>query len=80
VPGPDGYVYAPAEGVFEPFHPLGAEVEAGQPAGAVHFLDDPARPPEVVRFRSGGVLFSRRAPGRALKGSCVGVVGIDHAP
>jgi predicted deacylase len=80
VAGSDGYVYAPRAGVFEPFHPLGAEVKAGEPAGAVHFLDDPGRAPERVRFTASGVLFARRAPGRVLRGSCVGVVGVDTDP
>ena len=48
--------------MFEPFHPLGARVEKGEPAGQVNFLDDPGRKPEIARFRSAGYLFCRRAP------------------
>ncbi len=74
IPGPAGYVYAPADGVFEAFHELGDRVEAGEPAGAIHFLDDPGRPPELARFACSGTLFARRAFGRAVRGNCVGVV------
>jgi predicted deacylase len=80
IPGPAGYVYAPAGGVFEAFHELGARVEAEQPAGAVHFLDDPLRPPEIVRFRRSGLLYARRAPARVARGNCVCVVITEDAP
>ena len=76
--GHAAHIYAPAAGVFEPFHALGAEVEAGQPCGQVHTLDDPARAPVPVAFGVSGVLFSRRAPGQVVRGSCVAVVGADH--
>lgn len=78
IPGPQGYVFAPATGVFEAFHELGELVEEGQPAGQVHFLDDPARPPEIARFHASGMLYSKRAPGRVERGNCVGVVVTDY--
>jgi predicted deacylase len=80
IPGPVGYVFAPAAGVFEAFHELGETVEEGQPAGQVHLLDDPARPPEIARFRSSGMLYSKRAPGRVERGNCVSVVVTDYRP
>ena len=80
IPGPAGYVHAPADGVFEAFHELGERVEAEQPAGAIHFLDDPLRPPEVVRFRCSGLLYARRAPARVARGNCVSVLITEHVP
>jgi predicted deacylase len=80
IPGPAAYVLAPRPGVFEPFHDLGDGVEAGQPAGQVHTLDAPAEPPEPVRFRVSGTLYSRRAPGRVERGNCVSVVVTDDVP
>ena len=74
IPGPPGYVYAPADGVFEAWHDLGDRVEAGQPAGAIHFLDDPGRPPELARFACTGTLYARRSFGRVARGNCVSVV------
>src|SRR3546814_5465481 len=41
LPGTRAYVYATADGVFEPFHENGATVAAGQPAGRIHFTWDP---------------------------------------
>jgi predicted deacylase len=80
IPGPPGYVLAPASGVFEAFHELGDTVEEGQPAGQVHFLDDPARTPAVAHFRTSGMLYSKRAPGRVERGNCVSVVVTDYRP
>ena len=74
IAGAESYVFAPADGLFEPFHPLGTWVERGQPAGQVNFLDDPGRPPLVARFRSAGYLFCRRAPGRVERGNGVCVL------
>ncbi|MCC7275149.1 MAG: succinylglutamate desuccinylase/aspartoacylase family protein [Alphaproteobacteria bacterium] len=72
--GADSYVFAPADGIFEPFHPLGTWVEKDQPAGQVVFLDDPGRTPVVARFRRAGYLFCRRAPGRVERGNGVCVL------
>jgi predicted deacylase len=78
IAGPEGYVLSPATGVFEAFHALGERVETDEPAGQIHFLDDPARAPEVARFRTSGMLYGKRAPGRVERGNCVGVVVTDH--
>ena len=80
IPGPTGYVLAPTTGVFEAFHELGDAVVAGEPAGQVHHLDDPGRPPDVARFKASGTLYARRAFGRVERGNCVSVVVTDYAP
>jgi N2-acetyl-L-2,4-diaminobutanoate deacetylase len=80
IPGLPGYVLAPADGVFEAFCELGEPVEAGQPAGAVHFLDDPGRPPEPAHFRHSGVLYAKRTFGRVVRGNCVCVVVSEYDP
>jgi N-alpha-acetyl-L-2,4-diaminobutyrate deacetylase len=80
IPGPAGYVYAPTAGVFEAFHEPGDAVEAGQPAGQVHLLEDPRRPPEVARFKVSGTLYARRTFGRVERGNCVSVVVTDYTP
>ena len=77
VPGAKGYVYAPAAGVFEPFHEKDAVVEQGEAAGLVHFLDDPAREPVAAHYKSTGRLFARRQPGRVEPGNCLAVVVVD---
>jgi predicted deacylase len=74
IPGPDGYVYATADGVFEPFHAKGAAVREGEPAGQIHFLEEPSRPPELLRYRRDGVVFGHRQPGRVKPGNCCVVI------
>lgn len=77
VPGPGGFTYAPAHGVWESFHEKGAWVEAGQEAGCIHFLDEPSREPVTVAFKESGMLFCRRAPGKTRRGNCVAIVVRD---
>ncbi len=62
IKGKHYYVYAPDHGLFEPAVELGQDVAAGQLAGHVHFIDNPAREPVPCR---------RRALGRVERGDCV---------
>lgn len=71
------YVYAPDNGVFEPFVKLGDTVEAGQPAGAVWFVDDPMRPPVIARFEASGMVVCKRTQGRVERGDCVAHLATD---
>ncbi len=74
LPGPNAYVLATDEGVFEPYHTNGTPVRAGQPAGRIHFLVDPSRPPVELAYQSDGVLYGRRQPGKVRPGNCCLVV------
>jgi N-alpha-acetyl-L-2,4-diaminobutyrate deacetylase len=74
LPGPNAYVLATDEGVFEPFHANGTKVCAGQPAGRIHFLADPSRPPAELAYQADGVLYGRRHPGKVRPGNCCLVV------
>ena len=74
LPGSNAYVLATDEGVFEPFHVNGAVVRAGQPAGRIHFLVDPSRPPVELAYGADGVLYGRRQPGKVRPGNCCLVV------
>jgi hypothetical protein len=64
-------VMSPISGLFEPLCSLGDTVVAGQPAGLVHPLDDPAVAPVELCFRHSGVVFSRRVPARVKRGDFV---------
>ncbi len=70
IPGRDGFVLATMNGVFEPFHALGAEVHEGEAAGRIHNLGDPARPPETLHYAADGIVYGRRQPGRVVTGNC----------
>src|SRR5438105_8851818 len=48
LPGSRAFVYATADGIFEPYHLNGQDVHAGEAAGRVHFTWDPVRAPETL--------------------------------
>ncbi|WP_420965399.1 succinylglutamate desuccinylase/aspartoacylase family protein [Bradyrhizobium sp. B120] len=70
-----GVVYATATGIFEARCKLGEDVTAGDVAGVVHFTETPWREPEVVRFKHGGTIISKRAPGRTKIGDNLFALG-----
>jgi len=70
-------LFAPLAGIFEAYHAPGDEVEAGQPAGAVHFVEEPLRAPVPVLFEHSGVLFAVRGPGWVESGDGVAIVASD---
>ena len=69
-----GYVFAPSDGLFEPMDLAGAEVRAGQLAGHLHFIEEWAREPMPVEYRSDGLVWMAPGSGRVRKGDVVGVV------
>ena len=58
----DNYIYAAADGMFEPAVDLGDEVEDGQFAGYIWNLRQPWLTPTELRFRKGGIVFCKRHP------------------
>jgi hypothetical protein len=77
VPSRDYFTLAPDAGLFEPFVELGDVVEAGQPCGQVHFLDNPGREPVLATFRVSGTVISKRHFGRVERGDCVAHLATD---
>lgn len=71
VGGPEYYVYAPDDGVFEALAELGDMVDAGQPAGAIHFPDNPGRESLTVPFLRDGYVICKRFPARTKRGDCL---------
>lgn len=60
---PDGAVYTPARGLFEPIARLGQEVEEGDLIARIHPVEELARPSvPVVAHRTGVVAVLRRPP------------------
>lgn len=74
VPGAECYLAAPADGVFEPAHLAGAEVQAGEYAGWLHSVADLDRAALPVRYAASGVLWMAAGPGRVRRGDVVAVV------
>lgn len=71
IEGAANYVYCLEDGLFEPFARLQQTVEAGQPAGAIHFPGTPWRAEAVVTFERAGMVLCRRFPGWAHRGDCL---------
>lgn len=76
--GPAAYVYAPMEGVFEPYHRLGDRVFAGEPAGCVRRIWDLTAEPMTVHYDIDGILYGQRHPGKVLPGNCCAVVASPY--
>jgi len=74
IAGTASYVMASEAGIFEPYHELGAAVEKGQPAGRIHFLENPGREPVELYFGASGIVYGKRHPGRVRPGNCCLVV------
>lgn len=67
----DYYVYAEADGVFEPAVPLGAKVAVGDHCGDLHAIDDPGRPALAHHFRHDGIVICQRHQGAVQRGDCL---------
>lgn len=78
LPGSRAYVLATEEGVFEPLCRHGETVSEGQPAGRIHFLANPGRPPVTLPFLASGVVYGKRHPGRVRPGNCCMVVASPY--
>jgi predicted deacylase len=76
--GGAAYVYAPVEGVFEPFHANGETVSAGQPAGRIHCIWDPTVVPLTLHYGIDGIVYGKRHPGRVSPGNCCVVVASSY--
>lgn len=72
------HVIADDDGVFEPMHRLGTEVTAGELAGRIHFITQPARTPVDLHYRADGIVYGRRQPGRVRPGNCCLVVASPY--
>ena len=71
------YVYAMASGVFEPYADIGDSVQAGQPAGALHFPEEPWRKPLVAEFTESGVVYGIRSLARTQLGDALYILAVD---
>ena len=78
VKGPEYYVHAPCRGLFEPAFELGDEVAAGQTAGWVHFVDDPAREAVEVAFAGAGTVICKRPILQVERGDCLAHLATDY--
>jgi hypothetical protein len=76
--GQRAFVYATADGIFEPYHLNGQTVHEGEKAGRIHCTWDPQRAPEFLYYQADGILYGRRQPGRVRPGNCCLVVASSY--
>src|SRR5690242_20240173 len=79
VGGPEYFVYAPENGLFEPLVELGDTVRAGQPAARIHLPETPWAEPATAHFAHDGFVLCKRVPGRTVRGDCLFHLGTDIA-
>lgn len=77
VGGPDYFVYARENGLYEPLVELGDTVHAGQPAARMHFPETPWAEPVTSHFARDGFVLCKRMPGRTMRGDCLFHLGTD---
>ncbi len=75
---PRSYSFAPSAGLFEPRHLAAEDVQEGELAGYLHFLEDVDRPPIEMRYGVSGVLWMASGPGRVQRGDVMAVVMRDY--
>jgi len=80
VPEPENYHMAMANGIYESFYELGDWVEAGNPIGQIHFVENIAWEPQSIIAQRSGMLLCTRGPGFVELGDSVAVVARDLDP
>lgn len=78
--GIDLFVYADADGLYEPSVDLGDEVKPGQVAALLHSIDRPYNEPEKIRFARGGFVVCKRFPTLVRRGDCLFELMEDLTP
>lgn len=76
----EAHLISDEDGIFEPLHRLGAEVEKGEPAGRIHFITRLDRAPVEMFYGASGIVYGRRQPGRVRAGNCCLVVASPYRP
>ncbi len=74
VPDADFYHTALSNGLYETCFNLGDWVEAGQPVGQIHFVENLSQPSHPVIAQQSGLLLCTRGPGHVEIGDCVAVL------
>lgn len=70
----DHSLNAPARGLFDLSINIGDEVESGQSAGCLHFIDEPERPSQEICFASGGIILAVGNRGMVERGDLIALV------
>ncbi len=71
------FVWATADGIFEPLVRLGNQVKVGDPAGLIHPLNDPFLPPVELTFERIGMISTIHTPAMVHRGQYVFQVSVE---
>jgi predicted deacylase len=77
VNGPEHYLFAPSNGLFEPRFALGDEVTAGGLAGFIHDAQSLWEPPQEIRFAGTGTVVCARTHAHVAPGDCLAHLASD---
>jgi len=66
---------APSAGLFDRGFDIGDEVEAGQAAGWLHFINEPERPSTRLKFPCAGVVMAQADRGIVERGETLALIG-----
>lgn len=73
----DHSLYAPGEGVFDRMVRAGQKVETGQIAGCLHYVSEPRRSSETIRFQHDGIVLAHTNRGYVARGDMLMLVVQD---
>ncbi|MCR9136089.1 MAG: succinylglutamate desuccinylase/aspartoacylase family protein [Alphaproteobacteria bacterium] len=73
----DDNLYAPARGIFDRRFKAGDEAVAGQPAGWMHFIEEPERPSVALTFPGSGLVLAHGNRGMVERGELLALIAGD---
>ena len=77
---PEHNFMAHTRGLFDRGFAIGDEVEAGQPAGWLHFIDEPERPSLRLEFPCAGVIMAHAERGMVERGETLALIAQKCKP
>lgn len=74
------YIFAAESGLYESLVDVGEDVSAGQPLGAIHFIERPDREPTIIEASTSGVVIAHRGPTVTQQGDIAVCLAHDVPP
>ena len=65
---------SPSRGLFDRLFAIGDQVESGQRAGLIHFIDEPERPSQQVLFGASGMVLAHGNRGMVERGDLIAMI------
>lgn len=71
---PQDTLTSPSRGLFDRLFSIGDQIEAGQRAGWIHFIEEPERPSQEVLFSTSGIVLAHGNRGMVERGDLIAMV------